>query len=52
MDAKKKHLMSVVLVVGFVFVGLMMLNGCKKDEPAPADTSQQEHDHGEGEHTH
>lgn len=41
MDAKKKRLMAVLLVGGFLFVGLMMLNGCKKDEPtpAPADTN-------------
>ena len=27
--------MTVLLVVGFVFVGLTMLNGCGKEEPAP-----------------
>ncbi len=52
MDAKKKHLMAVLLVVGFVFTGLMMLSGCKKEEPAPTDTNQAVHDHGDGEHTH
>ena len=41
MDAKKKRLMTVLLVVGFVFAGFIMLNGCKKDEPKPppADTN-------------
>ncbi|UCF14920.1 MAG: YHS domain-containing protein [Phycisphaerales bacterium] len=34
MDAKKKGLMTVLLVVGFTFVGLTMLNGCGKEEPA------------------
>ena len=35
MVAKKKRLITVLLVVGFVFVGLIMLNGCGKEEPAP-----------------
>ena len=41
MDAKKKRLITVLLVAGFVFVGLAMVNGCKKEEPtpAPADTN-------------
>ena len=54
MDAKKKHLMTVLLVVGFLFVGLAMIEGCKKSEPAPesvADTHEGDdhagHDHGE-----
>ncbi len=53
MDAKKKHLTGLLLVAGFVFVGLMMLNGCKKDEPGPAatDTSHEGHDHAAGEHS-
>ncbi len=52
MDARKKHLMAVLLFIGFVFAGLVTLGGCKKEEPAPADTNQAAHDHGEGEHTH
>ena len=42
MDAKKKRLMTVLLVVGFVSAGLLMLNGCKKEEPtpSPADTNE------------
>jgi YHS domain-containing protein len=55
MDAKKKRLTAVLLVVGFVFVGLTMLNGCGKDEPTPepnAASSTPVHDHGDGEHTH
>ena len=35
MDAKKKRLVTVLLVVGFVIVGLTMLNGCGKKETAP-----------------
>ncbi len=34
MNAKKKH-----LVIAVLFVGLIMLNGCKKSEPAPSETS-------------
>ncbi len=34
MNAKKRHLVMAVL-----FVGLIMLNGCKKSEPAPSETS-------------
>ena len=41
MDAKKQRFITVLLVAGFVFVGLAMVNGCKKEEtaPAPADTN-------------
>ncbi len=38
MDAKKKRLMAVLLVGGFLFVGLIMLNGCGKDDPTPEPT--------------
>ena len=34
MNTKKKHLVFAAL-----FVGLIMLNGCKKSEPAPSETS-------------
>jgi YHS domain-containing protein len=51
MDAKKKSLITMLLVGGFLFVGLMMLNGCKKDEPEPVETASHEgHDHAAGEH--
>lgn len=54
MDTKKKRLMTVLLVGGFLFAGLVMVNGCKKEEPvAPAATSSEhDHDHGEEGHTH
>ncbi len=55
MDAKKQRLITVLLVTGFVFVGLVMVNGCKKEEPTPApnDTnSAHDHEHGEEGHTH
>lgn len=34
MNTKKRH-----LVIAVLFVGLIMLNGCKKSEPAPSETS-------------
>jgi len=54
MDAKKRHFMAVLLVLGLTLVGLTMLNGCKKEEPLSeaTDTSHEGHDHGPGEHTH
>ena len=35
MNAKKRY-----LVIAVLYVGLIMLNGCKKSEPAPSDTSE------------
>jgi YHS domain-containing protein len=55
MDAKKQRLMTVLLVGGFVFIALTMVNGCKKEEPTPAPTdagSEHDHEHGEEGHTH
>ncbi len=54
MNAKKQRLIAVLLVTGFVFVGLVMVNGCKKEEPAaPVETSSEhDHDHGEDGNTH
>ena len=49
-------MMTVLLVGGFLFAGLIMLNGCAKEEPVPeandANTAVHDHDHGEGEHSH
>ena len=56
MDAKKRRMMTVLLVGGFLLVGLIMLDGCKKEEspPAPNDANTAAHNHepGEGEHSH
>ena len=53
MDARKQRLITVMLVGGFVFVALAMVNGCKKEEPAPAPTGTiSDHEHGEEGHTH
>ncbi len=45
MSAEKKHLMTVLLVVGFLFVGLVMIEGCKKSEPEPSETADHTHEH-------
>lgn len=53
MDARKQRLITVLLFAGFVFVGLVMVNGCAKDEPTPEPTdATEEHDHSEEGHTH
>ncbi len=41
MDAKKRRLMAVLLVGGFLFAGLIMLNGCGQDEPEPVDVNDE-----------
>jgi hypothetical protein len=46
MNAKKKH-----LVIAVLFVGLIMLNGCKKSEPAHSETSGEQMQGHEG-HEH
>ncbi len=45
MNAKKKH-----LVIAVLFVGLIMLNGCKKSEPTPPETSDTMQGHEGHEH--
>jgi YHS domain-containing protein len=45
MNAKKKSLMTALLVMGFLFVALVMIEGCKKSEPAPSETAGHTHDH-------
>jgi YHS domain-containing protein len=34
MESKKTQFMTVVLLAGILLVGLIVLNGCKKSEPA------------------
>ena len=36
MNAKKKQLITVLLLAGFLLVGLIVVDGCKKSEPKPA----------------
>jgi YHS domain-containing protein len=37
MNTKKKHLVTLSLVVGFLLVGLIVADGCKKSEPEPTE---------------
>ncbi|MFH1882378.1 MAG: YHS domain-containing protein [Planctomycetota bacterium] len=39
MNSKMKQLKVMFMVVSLLLVGLIMLNGCKKSEPAPSETS-------------
>ena len=55
MDSKKQRLIKGLLVGGFVFVAVALVNGCKKGESAAPPTgtsSQHEREHGEHGHTH
>ncbi len=36
MNAKKNNLFTLSLLTGLLLVGLVFVNGCKKEEPAPA----------------
>ena len=33
MNTKKKNLIGLSLIAGFVFIGLIVISGCKKSEP-------------------
>jgi len=53
MKVKSMKIGMMLLATG-ILVGLIMVNGCKKDEPAPAETvtsQMQEHDDSDG-HVH
>jgi YHS domain-containing protein len=39
MNCKMKEFKVMFMVIGLLLVGLIMVNGCKKEEPAPAETS-------------
>jgi len=39
MNSKVKQLKAMLIVTSLLCVGLIALNGCKKSEPAPSDTS-------------
>ncbi len=46
MNSKVKQLKAMLIVTSLLCVGLIALNGCKKSEPAPSETSadsMQEH---------
>ena len=54
MNVKIMKTGMMLLVTGILLVGLIMVNGCKKDEPAPAETvTSQMHEHDESDgHVH
>ncbi len=39
MNSKVKKINAMFIVTSLLLVGLIMLNGCKKSEPAPSETS-------------
>ncbi len=39
MNSKVKKINAMFIVTSLLLVGLIMLNGCKKSEPAPSDTT-------------
>ena len=41
MNSKMKKINAMFIVTSLVLVGLIMLNGCKKSEPAPSETSSE-----------
>ncbi|MDT8299847.1 MAG: YHS domain-containing protein [Sedimentisphaerales bacterium] len=51
MNGKMKQFKVMFMVVSLLLVGLFMINGCKKDEPTPAETTTSQmqghegHDH-------
>lgn len=48
MDGSKTSFVTMLLIGGFLVVGLLMVNGCKKDEtPSPAAESHEGHEHSE-----
>ncbi len=42
MNAKNMKIGMMLLVTGILLVGLIMVNGCKKEEPAPVETSTEQ----------
>ena len=45
MNAKSKKIRTMLLVTGIFLVGLIMLNGCKKEEPAATETKMEHEGH-------
>ncbi len=39
MNSKVKQIKTMFVLISLLLVGLIMLNGCKKSEPAPTETS-------------
>ena len=45
MNAKSKKIRTMLLVAGIFLVGLIMLNGCKKEEPTATETKMEHKGH-------
>jgi hypothetical protein len=54
MNSKMKQFKVMFMVISLLLVGLIMVNGCKKEEPTTTETStSQTHEHDESDgHTH
>jgi YHS domain-containing protein len=45
MNSKVKQFKTMFMLMSLLLVGLIMLNGCKKSEPAPSETSAETMQH-------
>jgi YHS domain-containing protein len=45
MNAKSMKIRTMLIVTGIFLVGLIMLNGCKKEEPTPTETTMEHAGH-------
>ncbi len=45
MNSKVKQFKTMFMLISLLLVGLIMLNGCKKSEPAPSETSAETMQH-------
>jgi YHS domain-containing protein len=45
MNSKTKKINAMLIVTSLLLVGLIMLNGCKKSEPAPSETAAETMQH-------
>jgi YHS domain-containing protein len=45
MNSKTKQFKTMFMLISLLLVGLIMLNGCKKSEPAPSETSTETMQH-------
>lgn len=50
MNSKMKKINAMFIVTSLLLVGLIMLNGCKKSEPAPSETASETMQHEGHEH--
>ncbi len=50
MNSKVKQIKTMFVLISLLLVGLIMLNGCKKSEPAPSETADTMQGHEGHEH--